>query len=110
MFAQIQNQGLQIILAHPERYVPLGYNFKLAKEMHKAGAMFMLSSQFIDKLWMRGFARKTAKKMLKAGLVDLICSDAHGAGDYKLHVEALDFAKKYGYDVDKADEILSCCF
>lgn len=78
--------------------------------MHDMGVYFMLSSQFPVKAYMGGKMRKTGKKLLKEGLADMICSDAHSLRSYDCLSTAFEMAQKYGYDQNRADQILSQCF
>ncbi len=90
----IQGQGITVIIAHPERYKPIQDNLDLAYEMKEMGCRLQLSANFIeggrfDK------CHRTAKALLKEGLVDYLASDAHRPEHYAVYVKALAEARKY---------------
>lgn len=91
---KIQARGLRVVVAHPERYVPIQRNLEVAWEMKEIGCLLQISANFIEhgKSHPR---RKTATGLLRDGLVDYVASDAHRPEDYALYVEALKFARKY---------------
>lgn len=106
----LQGEGLDVIIAHPERYVAVQKNISLVEKMRNMGCYTMLSSNFILRSWMGGSARKCAKKLLKANLVDLICSDAHCLSDYKIFEKSIEYAKKHGWDCSCNEKLLSKIF
>ena len=90
----IQSQGLTVIVAHPERYKPVQDNLDIAYEMKDMGCRLQLSANFVE----GGFFDKrhrTAKALLKEGLVDYIASDAHRPEHYAVYTKALAEARKY---------------
>lgn len=90
----IQRQGLTVIIAHPERYKPVQDNLDLAYEMKDMGCRLQLSANFVE----GGFFDKrhrTAKALLKEGLVDYLASDAHRPEHYAIYTKALAEARKY---------------
>ncbi len=90
----IQRQGITVVIAHPERYQPIQDNLDLAYEMKDMGCCLQLSANFVE----GGFFDKrhrTAKALLKEGLVDYIASDAHRPEHYAVYTKALAEARKY---------------
>jgi len=67
--------GYQTIIAHPERTNYL--TFDDLRLLKKEGARFQISANHLVGIGEKR-AVKMARKMLKAGLVDCIASDAHG--------------------------------
>ncbi len=88
----IQGQGFDVIIAHPERYAPVQQDISIARRMIEIGCELQLSADFIGES-MFSKRKKTAAEMLKKGLVSYIASDAHCVGDYDCYTAAM---KKYG--------------
>lgn len=103
---KLKKIGLEIIIAHPERCIPLYKDVHKIKTLKKIGCFFMLSANFCRKDLIKGIALKSAKKMLKLHIVDAICSDAHCAEDYQLLKKAYEIAAKYKFDVYQNDKFL----
>lgn len=106
----LQGEGLDVIIAHPERYAAVQKDISIVEEMRNMGCYTMLSSNYILRSWMGGNPRKCAKKLLKADLVDLICTDAHCLNDYKIFEKSLAYAEKHGWDRSTNDDLLSEIF
>lgn len=90
----IQSQGITVIIAHPERYKAVQDNLDIAYEMKNMGCRLQLSANFVeggrfDK------RRRTAKALLKEGLVDYLASDAHRPKHYAVYTKALHEAQKH---------------
>ena len=68
--------GLDIVLAHPERYVSVLEDFDLAVRMRHAGVRMQVSA---GDLLMGRFNKmaKTARRLIDEGLVDSLVTDAH---------------------------------
>lgn len=69
-----------------------------------------MSAQSLNKELQKKRIYKTAIKLIKKHLVDIIASDAHGVADYHDFVNALNFASKYKYDNQKAQRLLQGAF
>lgn len=106
----LQGEGLDVIIAHPERYAYVQKDISLVEEMRNMGCYTMLSSNYILRSWMGGTARKCAKKLLKRNLVDFVCTDAHCLNDYKIFEKSLTYAEKHGWDRSINDDLLSEIF
>ena len=68
--------GLDIVLAHPERYRTVVDDFDIAYRMQSAGVRMQVSASDL----LGGFFNKcarTAKRLLKEGVADVIVTDAH---------------------------------
>ena len=79
--------GLDLILAHPERYQSILDDFELAYRMRQAGVRMQVSAGdlfggFFNK------ATKVAKRLLKEGLAYTIVSDAHRPEQYDDYYKA----------------------
>ena len=91
---KLQGMGLQIVIAHPERYRPVQKNVDVAYEMKELGCYLQLSGNFMEE-GRFGERRRAATEMLKQGLVDYVASDAHRPEDYRTFRKALEYARKF---------------
>lgn len=90
----LQGQGIQPIIAHPERYRPVQNNLDVAVEMKDLGCLIQLSGNFASGGF-RSNSKRTALQLLQNDLVDYIASDAHCVEDYADYRKALKIAQKY---------------
>ena len=91
---RVQSRGLQVVVAHPERYAPIQRNVDIAWEMKQMGCYLQLSANFVED-GRFGARRKAATAMLKDGIVDYIASDAHRPDHYAIYTEAMRYARKF---------------
>jgi tyrosine-protein phosphatase YwqE len=81
---QLQTKGYRPIMAHPERYSYYGSDLAKYERLKERGCLLQLNL-----LSLSGYygpdVRRTATKMLKAGLFDLAGTDLH----HERHAEAL---------------------
>lgn len=103
IITKLQKIGMKIIIAHPERCIPLYKDFSITKKLKKMGCCFMLSANFINPKLLSGLSLKSAKKMLKHGYVNAISSDAHCLMDYNDLKKAYGIASKYKFTVKDND-------
>ena len=89
----LQGMGLNIVIAHPERYVAIQHDIDLAEELVSMGCKLQLSCDFISGGRLRQ-GRRPAVRLLKEGLVSYLASDAHVPAHYDLLQRAY---KKYGH-------------
>jgi len=85
---EIMDNGYLPIIAHPERYRYIQRDFAIAQEMNDLGCEMQVDACGL----MAGIMsaeRRTARKLLKEGLISYIASDAHQIKDYD------DFDKVY---------------
>ena len=75
---QIALRGVTPIVAHPERYADVQRNFDLVQRAADRGILFQLTAA---SLLSKGKIRDTAHRLLDAGLISFVASDAHGAQD-----------------------------
>lgn len=106
----LKNDGLDVVIVHPERYKEVQNNYKVAYDLKNAGCKLMLSASYVDKERFGPCMPKAAKKMLKKGLIDFIASDAHRPQSYRFLPEAMATAHKYGYNDRRADRLLEAAF
>lgn len=90
---QLQGMGLQVIIAHPERYRDVQKSLDIAREMKELGCYLQLSANFI-KGGMLDTRRRIATALLKEDLIDYVASDAHRPDDYAVFAKALEFSRK----------------
>lgn len=78
------SQGVTPVLAHIERFDYLVGNKKLLLELKDAGALFQCNATSV----LDGRFKKSFKKLLKQGFVDIIASDTHGLSRRPPRLEA----------------------
>lgn len=79
---ELRSKGYAVIIAHPERYKPVQEDLDVVNRFIKAGCRIQVSADFWEESGF-GAIKKTAKKLLDAGLVNYIASDAHGPLGYR---------------------------
>ncbi len=73
----LRSKGLRPLLAHVERYAPVHKDPKLLQELLDRGCLTQLNARTLEgRAWARN--RRFALRLLSAGLISLIASDAHG--------------------------------
>lgn len=91
VFYRIQTQlGLDITVAHPERYTTVWEDFDTVYRMLDMGCRVQVSA---EDLFAGHAMGKCAKRIVKEGLCDALVSDAHCPEHYAAYAKAL---KKYG--------------
>lgn len=80
----IQMAGYQPILAHPERYLFYHSKFSMYQKLKTAGCLFQLNLLSLTGYYGNSI-RKTAIKLLKGNLIDLVGTDTHHLN----HLEAM---------------------
>ncbi|QGG47292.1 tyrosine-protein phosphatase [Heliorestis convoluta] len=89
-------RGLKPILAHPERYRHYSNNLEALQELTAAGLHLQINASSITG-HMGPRAQQKAKKMLQAGLITYLGSDAHSPRTRTFHLtEALRTLKAWG--------------
>lgn len=91
---EVQRQGVDIIVAHPERYKPVQEDLNVAYEMKDMGLKLQLSANFIEGGPFNP-RRRTAIALLKSGMADYLASDAHRVEHYATYRKALKEAQRY---------------
>lgn len=79
---ELRASGLQVIIAHPERYEPVQKDIRRGHELVDMGCELQLSANCLTDSLLSN-RKRCAKKLLKEGLVSYIASDAHCADDYR---------------------------
>jgi len=79
---RLQEQGLRIIIAHPERYRYIQNDNSIAERLVRDGCALQLSANFAVAGRLSPIYR-CAKKLLDAGYISAIASDAHVSEDYR---------------------------
>lgn len=93
--------GLDIVVAHPERYATVLDDFDVVYKMRDMGCRLQVSAGDLFGAGKGGAAMgklaramaKCAKRLVKEGLCDAIVSDAHNVDHYKYFKKAI---KKFG--------------
>lgn len=87
----LQRSGIEIILAHPEKYLHIQNNRRGYEDFLLMGCKLQLSAEWLTfPFW--NARKRAAKRMLAAGAYEYIASDAHSAKDYELFASVI---KKY---------------
>ncbi|MBE5798428.1 MAG: hypothetical protein E7321_00550 [Clostridiales bacterium] len=86
--SEMMDNGYLPIIAHPERYSYIQRDFGIALEMSSLGCEMQVDACGLM-AGMLSAERRTARKLLKEGLVSYVASDAHSPEDYD------DFEKAY---------------
>jgi len=73
---QLKSAGYQPVLAHPERYTFLYDNFPALEKMRANDILLQVNLNSLAGYYSRG-AKRVAEKLIDAGLVDLLGTDAH---------------------------------
>ncbi|WP_260625797.1 tyrosine-protein phosphatase [Hymenobacter sediminicola] len=73
---RLQSMGYQPVLAHPERYTYFYGRFDDLVKVRENGALLQLNLNSLAGYYSSG-AEKVAEKLIDAGLVDLVGTDAH---------------------------------
>lgn len=97
--------GIQPLIAHPERNLVLQANFEMIQRFHEIGCLFQITSSSLEGKFGPN-AYKVSELMLTKNLVFMLASDAHNV-DYRPPVlsHALKVAKEL-IGVDKALELV----
>lgn len=89
LISMMQRQGIQVIIAHPERYQVVQKDLARAKYWVDMGcelqldALCLLQGRFSKE-------RKCAEKLLQNDLIHHVASDAHSIADYEDYLKALE--------------------
>jgi len=73
---QLKSAGYQPVLAHPERYTYLYDNFAALEKMRSNNILLQVNLNSLAGYYSRS-AKRIAEKLIDAGLVDLLGTDAH---------------------------------
>jgi len=84
----MQMQGYQPVIAHPERYIYLQQNKEFYRELKDIGCMFQLNILALSGYYGRS-VKDLAEYLLNNGFYDLIGTDLHNFH----HLEALQYAE-----------------
>lgn len=78
----LQREGANIIIAHPERYRQVQTNIEKIVRSVEMGCRLQLDGLSLIEPGFMNKTRKCAKKLLESGLISYIASDAHCEEDY----------------------------
>ena len=88
-FYELQSRfGLDITVAHPERYSTVLQDFDIVYRMKDMGCRFQVSAMDLFGGVFNAGA-KCAKRLIKEGLCDALVSDAHNPGHYATYTKAV---------------------
>jgi tyrosine-protein phosphatase YwqE len=69
--------GYNPILAHPERYIYMHFDFDKYHELHDSGLLFQVNISSLSGYYSTPI-KKMAEKLIEKGLVDYLATDLHG--------------------------------
>ena len=84
---QLQSVGLDVIIAHPERYKAIQENVEIAYNLVEMGCKLQASADFIVG-GRTGAEKKPAKRLFEENLYTYIASDAHNVAHYGFYQQA----------------------
>ena len=88
-----QQEGADVIIAHPERYANIHSDRDMVSRMLEVGCKFQIDLAVMLERNIFNKEKKCAKYLLERGAVRWCSSDAHRAEDYKYFAQAF---QKYG--------------
>ena len=91
-----QQEGADVIIAHPERYTNFHRNSDMISRMLEVGCKFQVDLAVMLERNIFNKEKKCAKQLLESGQVRWCASDAHRAEDYKFFAQAF---QKYGEEI-----------
>jgi protein-tyrosine phosphatase len=92
----LQRAGLQVIIAHPERYECVQKEMSITNEWQEMGCWLQLDANVLTTLPLDP-ARRCAMKLLKQKIYHCYASDAHCEGDYiRFHKAAAWIIRRFG--------------
>ena len=94
MVHNLQRKGFKVVIANPERCREVQKDIDVARRFVSAGCELQISADCIY----GGFldpSRRAAKKLVQAGLVRHLASDARHPSDYELFTEAMDYFRRF---------------
>lgn len=102
---RLREQGIEPVLAHPERYRPLEGSVAPMAEWKEAGAVFQVNHGSLAGGY-GGQVQARALELLARGWVDLLSTDFHGHAWQPLHIEASrELFERAGEEADTAARI-----
>lgn len=78
----LQGLGLDVVIAHPERYRALQQNERLAERLVRLGCRLQASADVVVRGRLSG-ERRLARRLFRRGLYDFVASDAHRPEHYR---------------------------
>lgn len=95
MIYRLQRSGLQVIIAHPERYPFVQRDLTIAERWHDMGCELQLDAVCLKQNMEPG-SKQAARELFDKGLGDYLASDAHCVKDYELFGKAMKWAERRG--------------
>ena len=90
---QLQCKGFKVIIAHPERCREIQRDVEVARRFLLAGCELQISADCIYGSILDP-TRRTAKRLVQAGMVKHLASDARCPSDYEVLSEAMEYFKR----------------
>ena len=90
---QLQCKGFKVIIAHPERCREIQKDVEVARRFLLAGCELQISADCIYGTILDP-TRRTAKKLVQAGMVKHLASDARRPSDYEILFDAMEYFRR----------------
>lgn len=100
MIYRLQRCGLEIIIAHPERYRFVQHDASIVDRWKDMGCSLQLDAVCLLHSYER-MSKPAARKLYKAGYYDFLASDAHCPADYFAYGKALAWSKRHSRCMSK---------
>ena len=84
---RLQRIGLQIVVAHPERYLPIQRDLGIVKELTELGCLLQCNASSV--MTHRAEKKRVMRYIRQLGRLDFLASDAHSASDYAVFERAV---------------------
>lgn len=99
---QLQRKGFKVIIAHPERCREVQRDVEVARRFLFAGCELQISADCVYSGPLDP-SRRAAKKLVQAGMVAHLASDARRPSDYELLTEAMEYFKRISESSDSME-------
>ena len=93
MVHKLQRKGFKVVIAHPERCREVQRDVEVARRFVMAGCELQISASCVYG-GLFDPARRTAKKLVQAGMVHHLASEARRPDDYEVLAEAMEYFKR----------------
>lgn len=97
MIHKLAVKDLNVVIAHPERYLPIKQDLKIADLLEEMYCTFQVNASAIKKTLFGGIKNTTIAYLLHKKWVSYLSSDAHRVEDYECFPKAYEIMRKNGF-------------
>lgn len=94
LLRRIQEKGIHVVIAHPERYPFVQRDLSWADRWHDMGCRLQLEGACLIRNMERG-SRKACRRLFLSNQADFLATDAHRPEHYALFAEGIRWAQKH---------------